>query len=90
MLPRAPGSNVLSAPVAILDKDLQKVDSFHIQTFELCSFCGARFGIGSFGASSEDRWHTEEMEDLPRKLTQILAKDHRHGREHKELIELDF
>jgi hypothetical protein len=32
----------------------------------------------------------EEAEDLPRKLTEILAKDHWQHREHKIRIELDF
>jgi hypothetical protein len=77
-------------PVAILDKDLLKASSFRIEIFELCSLCGARFGIGYFGVSREEVRLAEEIEDLPRKLIDILASDHRHHRQHKGRIELDF
>ncbi len=76
-------------PVAILDKEILKADSFRIEIFELCSLCGARFGIGYFGASREDLRLAEEIEELPRKLIDILAKDHWHHRQHKGYIELD-
>ena len=75
--------------VAIHDKELVKANSFRIEIFELCSLCGARFGIGYFGESTEGFRHAEEIEDLPRKLIEILAKDHLRHREHKCLIELD-
>lgn len=102
MFPKPAVSNALSTPVAILDKGLPDADSFHIEVFELCSHCGARFGIGFFGpaslssrlgpsiSSSDDRRAADAIEDLPRKLTQILAKDHWQNREHKEWIDLDF
>lgn len=77
-------------PVAIFDKDLRKSDSFKIEIFELCTICGARFGIGYLGASRKDPHPNEEVEELPRKLTEILAKDHRQDRQHKHVIELDM
>jgi hypothetical protein len=76
-------------PVAIHDKELRKASSFRIEIFELCTLCGARFGIGYFGASREELRPAEEIEELPRKLMEILAKDHWHHREHKGFIELD-
>ncbi len=76
-------------PVAILDKEILKANSFRIEIFELCTLCGARFGIGYFGPSREDLRPAEEIEELPRKLIEILATDHRRQREHKGLIELD-
>lgn len=83
------GPAVACTPVAILDKELRKTDSFHIEIFELCSLCGARFGIGFFGRAEDSRL-PGEVEELPRKLTEILAKDHRQSRHHKDLIELDL
>ena len=77
-------------PVAILDKELRKTNSFRIEIFELCSLCGARFGIGYFGASREGLKHEPVSEDLPQKLVELLAQDHRRQREHKGFIELDF
>jgi hypothetical protein len=82
-------SNCLLSPIAIYDKELLKNSSFQIETFELCTVCGARFGIGHFGESKRDARAGEEMEELPRKLIEILAKDHRHERQHKRMIELD-
>jgi hypothetical protein len=76
--------------VAIHDKELVKANSFRIEIFELCSLCGARFGIGYFGGSRKDLRPAEEIEELPRKLIEILAQDHRHHRDHKGFIELDF
>jgi len=76
--------------VAIHDKELLKANSFRIEKFELCTLCGARFGIGHFGATREASRPEEEIEELPRKLIEILAKDHRHQRQHKGFIELDF
>jgi hypothetical protein len=52
--------------------------------------CGAKFGIGYFGECRDDERPANEIEELPRKLIEILAKDHRHCREHKGLIELDY
>jgi hypothetical protein len=75
--------------VAILDKDIRKASSFRIEIFELCSLCGARFGIGYFGASREELRPAEEIEELPRKLIEILVADHLRDRRHKCLIELD-
>jgi hypothetical protein len=82
-------SQDLTSPVAILDKDIQKASSFRIEIFELCSLCGARFGIGYLGAAREHSRLAEEMGELPGKLIRILARDHWHHREHKGLIELD-
>ena len=83
-------ANVLLTPVAILDKEIRKAGSFRIEKFELCSLCGARFGIGFFGGRKLDAGPADEMEELPPKLIAILAKDHRHQRQHKDLIELDY
>lgn len=80
----------LTSPVAILDKDIQKAISFRIEIFELCSLCGARFGIGYLGAAREHSRTAEDVGELPGKLIRILARDHWHHREHKGLIELDF
>lgn len=76
--------------VAILDKEIFKTNSFRIEIFELCTLCGARFGIGYFGACREDLRPAEDIEDLPRKLIEILAGDHLRRREHKGLIDLDM
>lgn len=84
------GAHDLTSPVAILDKDIRATDSFRIEIFELCSLCGARFGIGYFGASRDGARPAEEIEDLPRKLIEILARDHWHSRRHKGLIELNY
>lgn len=90
MLVEGQSTNELVNRVAILDKELPKTQSFRIEIFELCTLCGARFGIGYFGSSREDLKGTEQIEELPRKLIGILAKDHWHHRQHKGLIELDF
>jgi hypothetical protein len=82
-------SSCLLSPIAIYDKELLKNSSFQIEIFELCTVCGARFGIGHFGESKGDARVAEEMEELPRKLIEILAKDHRQERQHKYMIELD-
>ena len=89
MLAKDLTANVLVSPVAILDKEILKDGSFRIERFELCSLCGARFGIGYFGRPKLGAAPTDEMEELPPKLIAILAKDHRHQRQHKDLIELD-
>lgn len=84
------GTHVHVSPMAIHDKELREAGSFRIEVFELCSLCGARFGIGYFDASGEESKSAEEMEGLPGKLIEILARDHRHQRQHKERIDLDF
>ena len=75
-------------PVAIVDKELKGATSFTLRMFELCTMCGARFGIGYHGARNSDAQITDETEELPRKLIEILAKDHRQNRAHKCFIEL--
>lgn len=90
MLANSNITNELHSPVAIFDKELLRATSFTVQTFELCTMCGARFGIGYHGTCNAGSQSTEETEELPRKLTEILAKDHRQNRAHKPFIELDF
>lgn len=90
MLAKNEISHELHNPVAIFDKELLGETSFRLQTFELCTVCGARFGIGYHGACLEGERRAGEPEDLPKKLTEILAKDHRQERAHKHFIELDF
>jgi len=80
----------LHNPIAIFDKELLGATSFRLQTFELCTVCGSRFGIGYHGACLEGERPADELEDLPKKLTEILAKDHRQERAHKHFIELDY
>jgi hypothetical protein len=77
-------------PVAISDKQLAAVTSFTLQTFDLCTICGARFGIGYHGACGNNERDTLEMEEWSKRLTEILAKDHRQDRAHKPFIDLDF
>ncbi len=79
----------MSNSVAILDKEIHNISSFRIEIFELCSLCGARFGIGYFGPCRKDLRSAEEIEELPRKLIEILTTDHQRQREHKGRIELD-
>jgi hypothetical protein len=90
LLVKNPIANEINIPVAISDKELLNTSFFRIQTFELCTMCGARFGIGYHGECSRDSHATEGVDELPKKLTEILAKDHRQNREHKHFIELDF
>jgi hypothetical protein len=90
MLAKDQSANAQINVVAIHDKELLKANSFRIEIFELCSLCGARFGIGYFGGSREDLRPAEEIEELPRKLMEILARDHWHHRKHKGFIELDY
>jgi hypothetical protein len=82
--------NQMHYPVAIFDKDLLSDKSFTVQTFELCTMCGARFGIGYHGNCNTSQDESAETEELPKRLTEILAKDHRQNRAHKHLIDLDF
>lgn len=88
--PGAHSTHVHVSPVAIRDKELRRAGPFRIEIFELCSLCGARFGIGYFGSSGDKSQPAEGMEGLPGKLIEILATDHRHQRQHKERIDLDF
>jgi hypothetical protein len=90
MLAKANFTNEVHNPVAIFDKELRGETSFTVQAFELCTMCGARFGIGYHGACHSGENAPIETEELPRKLTEILAKDHRQNREHKHVIDLDF
>lgn len=90
MLIRNEATQDVINPVAILDKEILKSASFRIEIFELCTLCGARFGIGYFGAIKEELRPAEEFEELPQKLIDILAADHFRERQHKGLIELDF
>jgi hypothetical protein len=78
-------------PVAIREKDLLTVtslSSFRLEAHELCTTCGERFGIGYLRISRPETEMTLVAAELPRKLTEILAKDHRQDREHKPFIEL--
>ena len=77
-------------PVAISGKELLSAPTFAVQTFEICTRCGAMFGIGYHGACDNTQRTADELEDLPRRLTEILAKDHRQDRAHKSYIDLDF
>jgi hypothetical protein len=90
MLAKSTITNEIFNPVAISDKELPGDASFTIQAFELCSICGARFGIGYHGACHNDDRETAGSGELPNKLTEILAKDHRQERAHKRFIDLDF
>ena len=90
MLVKSNVTREMHIPVAILDKELLGDTSFRLQTFELCTVCGARFGIGYHGACRDGERSPNELEDLPKKLTEILAKDHRQDRAHKHFIELDY
>ena len=90
MLAKSNTTNDTQSPIAIFDKELLSATSFTLQTFELCTICGARFGIGYHGTCNADAGNTDETEELPRKLTEILARDHRQNRAHKRFIELDM
>jgi hypothetical protein len=75
-------------PVAIREKDLLSVPSFMLEAHELCTMCGERFGIGYLRTSKHEMEVAFGAAELPRKLTEILAKDHRQVRQHKHLIDL--
>lgn len=90
MLAKSGFTNELHNPVAIFDKELLGATSFTLQTFELCTMCGARFGIGYHGECNKGAQDLDEMEELPRRLTEILARDHRQNRAHKRFIDLDI
>jgi len=89
MLLNHQNENAVANPIAIYEKELFKNSSFQLETFELCTVCGARFGIGHFGGSGIHARIVEQTDDLPRRLLEILAKDHRQERQHKCVIELD-
>ena len=90
MLTKNAITNEILNPVAIFDKELLGDPSFKIQMFELCTICGARFGIGYHGPCANNERVTDESEDLPKKLTEILTKDHFQHRAHKHFIDLDI
>ncbi len=75
-------------PVAIRERDLLGVPSFRLEAHELCTICGEGFGIGYLRTSRNEMEMAWEAAELPTKLTEILAKDHWHNREHRHFIEL--
>lgn len=75
-------------PIAIREKDLLNVPSFRLEAHELCTICGERFGIGYLRTSRNEMEMVWEAAELPRKLTEMLARDHRQDREHRPFIEL--
>jgi hypothetical protein len=75
-------------PIAIREKDLRNVPSFRLEAHELCTICGERFGIGYLRTPKNEMEMALEATELPRKLTEMLARDHRQDREHRPLIEL--
>jgi hypothetical protein len=77
-----------SGPVAILDKEISKYPGYTIEAFELCDCCGARFGIGYHRGAKNHPALSGGSEDLPRKLREMLAKDHGHDRKHKHFTEI--
>ena len=78
----------LNSPVAILDKEISKYPTYTIEMFELCDCCGARFGIGYHQECKLHRDSSRGAEEAPRKLREMLAKDHNHDREHKHFTEI--
>jgi len=81
-------TNDVNAPVAILDKEIGKYPSYTIETFELCDCCGARFGIGYHRACKNHSPAGDGPDELPKKLREMLAKDHGHDRKHKHFTEI--
>ena len=81
-------SDDVNSPVAILDKELAKYPSYTIETFELCDCCGARFAIGYHRACKTHKASTQQSDDLPKKLREMLAEDHGHERKHKKFTEI--
>jgi hypothetical protein len=78
----------LNSPVAILDKDISKYPTYTIETFELCDCCGARFGIAYHQECKHRSGAAGRTEEVPRKLREMLAKDHNHERQHKHFTEI--
>ena len=77
-----------NSPVAILDKEIAKYPTYTIETFELCDCCGARFGIGYHQECHHDSDAASHTEELPRKLREMLVKDHNFDRQHKHFTEI--
>lgn len=82
------GIGAVEYPVAVRDQDLGQASSLRVETYEVCTLCGQRFGIGYLQPLSPVA-RAAEPDLLPNKLKDILAKDHRQERQHKPLIELD-
>lgn len=76
----------MNSPVAILDKEIAKYPTYTIETFELCDCCGARFGIGYHQACKHSAGG--QTDEVPKKLREMLAKDHNHDRQHKHFTEI--
>lgn len=89
MLAKTGSTTEIRTPVAIFDRDLGSLPAFTTQIMEMCTMCGACFGIGYQGESVEAPRLYESLHELPGRLREILAKDHRQNREHKRLIHLD-
>lgn len=75
-------------PVAIREKELRSMPFFRLEAHELCTMCGERFGIGFLPTEDEIEAATPETAELPGRLTEILARDHRQERQHRDFIEL--
>jgi hypothetical protein len=88
MTPRSAAAVAVQCPIAVRDAKLD--GSVTVEMFELCTVCGARFGIGYPKGAENERRLFVEPEELPKKLTDILFKDHRQMREHSEFIDLDL
>lgn len=78
----------VNSPVAILDKEIAKYPTYTIETFELCDCCGARFGIGYHQECKHHAGSATQADEAPRKLREMLAKDHNHERQHKIFTEI--
>lgn len=78
----------LNSPVAILDKEISNYPLYTIETFELCDCCGARFGIGYHQGCKQPPRSSSGACDLPKKLREMLAKDHGQERKHKQFTEI--
>jgi len=89
MFKKTTGAREILNPVAISNKQLSDT-SFTVLTHEFCTLCGAVFGICYQGEPEGDSQTMEGIEELPGRLTEILAKDHRHDRPHKSMIDLDL
>lgn len=88
MSPTAAVAKSIEYPVAIREKDLPKIPFFILEAHELCTMCGEPFGIGYLRTPKNEIGMTLGAAELPGKLTEILAKDHRQDREHRHIIEL--
>jgi hypothetical protein len=78
----------LYTPVAILDKEIAKYPTYTIEMFELCDCCGARFGIGYHQECKHQADSASQPDELPKKLREMLAKDHNFERKHKQFTEI--